>query len=171
MAKSVFKAALIAGAVAISVGAASSASANVPLKQFEFIESPGQYEVVNNSNHWYVYGFDVTNPLAGDPYEPWTTQTNWQAFACVGTSCFAGQSGFRYVNTDSITVLTNDIAPHSSSDRFFFGAPTNSKVLLLLTNGSTTTVSGVPEPATWATIILGIGMAGLALRRRRAIRA
>ncbi|HEX5377431.1 MAG TPA: PEPxxWA-CTERM sorting domain-containing protein [Phenylobacterium sp.] len=29
-------------------------------------------------------------------------------------------------------------------------------------------VTGVPEPATWATMILGFGLAGVALRRRRA---
>jgi len=31
--------------------------------------------------------------------------------------------------------------------------------------------AGVPEPAAWATMILGIGFAGAALRRRRVLAA
>lgn len=33
------------------------------------------------------------------------------------------------------------------------------------------TAAGVPEPATWATMLLGFGLAGAALRRRRAVTA
>lgn len=35
---------------------------------------------------------------------------------------------------------------------------------------STVTLSGVPEPATWAMMIVGFGLAGAALRRRPAVR-
>jgi hypothetical protein len=39
----------------------------------------GYYTITNNSSDWWITGFDVYNPLAGDPYEPSTTQTDWTA--------------------------------------------------------------------------------------------
>jgi PEP-CTERM motif len=170
MVKSSLKSALIAGVATLGAGFAFSAHATVPLSsEFQFVETPGQYKVVNNSDDWYVYGFVVTNPLAGDPYFARTTQTDWNASTCDNGSCFGNMPGFEYFNGDPIADVTNDIGPHSSSDRFFFNAPPASQVLLYITNGNTTTTTGVgvPEPATWATMMLGLGMAGLALRRRR----
>lgn len=35
----------------------------------------------------------------------------------------------------------------------------------------TPTPGGVPEPATWAMLVLGFGVAGSALRRSRSVRA
>ena len=33
---------------------------------FQIVESPGQYTVINNSTDWYVYAFAVENPAAAD---------------------------------------------------------------------------------------------------------
>jgi hypothetical protein len=57
----------------------------------------------------------------------------------------------------------------SGSDTITFIAR-NDPGYLGLDNVSVTAVS-VPEPATWATMILGLGLAGGALRRRKAIAA
>lgn len=51
-----------------------------------------------------------------------------------------------------------------------YGATANSGAILE-TGGTTTTHGTVPEPATWAMMIAGFGLAGAALRRRRAITA
>jgi len=49
--------------------------------------------------------------------------------------------------------------------------PSSGPFSSLLSSGLTVTGGGVPEPATWAMMIGGFGLAGAALRRRRAVAA
>jgi hypothetical protein len=94
--------------------------------EFEFSETapqdgqPGYYTITNNSTNWWISGFDVSNPLAGDPYEPTTTQTDWTAGVC--DTCFT-IPGFTY--SDGVpSDFVNYIGPDGgTSSNFFFGAP------------------------------------------------
>ena len=129
----------------------------------------GSYTVTNNSTGWWVDGFQVTNPLAGDPYEPSTTQTDWTSSVC--TNCF-GLPSFTY--SDSFASdYANYIGPDGGqSSNFFFGAPPDSTVMLDLVNanGQTYELSlGTPEPSTWALILAGFGGLGAAgfIRERK----
>jgi hypothetical protein len=78
------------------------------------------------------------------------------------------------------TLLATSIAPHTVNDNNFefFFAPPESTVQFNLVNGDGDTAtlvfpasSGTPEPASWALMIGGFGLAGAALRRRRAVAA
>jgi hypothetical protein len=139
--------------------------------QFQVIETPGQYDVFNNSTQgWYITGFSATNPLAGAPgVSESTTQTGW--FAGNTATNFVGTptAAFGYFNLTS--GLTNDIAPGTDSDKFhFFNAQVNSVFTLSLTdaNGDVAqVVEGVPEPSTWAMMILGFAGIGFMAYRRR----
>jgi hypothetical protein len=123
--------------------------------------SPGHYSITNNSAGWWVTGFEVENPLAGDPYEPSTTQTDWTASIC--NSCFGALPAFSYADSTS-SDYSNYIGPDGGqSSSFFFGAPPASRVVLDLVNadGQTSQLAlGAPEPSTWAMMLLGF--AGLA---------
>lgn len=180
------RAALLAGAAAISVGAIGTpARALIVVHQgppeFELIESPGQYTLVNNSDQyaeqWYVYGFTVTNPAA-DYSSARTTQTNWSS---CGGSCTG--NAFYYYNNDLGSVasadLANDIGPGQRSSKFFFSAPEASSPTFDVVNSSGQTATfnaAIPEPATWAMLLIGfsgLGLAGYAAggRGRRRARA
>jgi hypothetical protein len=140
--------------------------------QFQVIEAPGQYTVINNSTQgWYISGFTVTNPEAGGPgVTEWTTLTGWQAFNSGTNLVGTPQAEFLYLNLTG-SGLTNDIAPGSESDKFHWAPAIQASVFTLSledANGNTATVvESVPEPSTWAMMILGfVGLGFLAHRRR-----
>ena len=154
---------------------AQAAFAGFDAADFYVIEAPGQYTLVNNSDDWYIYAFGVSNTLAGDGYTARTGQTDWDAYSCIG-SCVGNLSAFEYYNSDGSgsAGLGTDVGPNSSSSKFYFSAPPESTYQIDITNGTNSeTVSGpavspgVPEPASWALMILGFGAMGAMLRRRR----
>ena len=137
-----------------------------PPSDFTFQETPptdgvaGQYTITNNSTGWWVTGFEVTNPLAGDPYEPSTTQTDWSAGVCV--SC-ANVPVFTY-SDNALLDYSNYIAPDGgTSSNFYFDAPPASSVILDLVNSDDQTFQlalGTPEPATWTMLMIGFASLG-----------
>jgi hypothetical protein len=142
---------------------------------FSVVESPGQYTVTNNSTNWYIYGFTVSNPEAGAPNTfEFTTQTNWSAFNSGTNLVGTPDAAFLYLNNDTTTTgIPNDIGlgtltgPVSSN--FFFGANEASTATLFLIDqaGDTTRISPIPEPSTWAMMILGfVGVGFMAYRRK-----
>jgi len=145
--------------------------------EFSVIETPGQYNVFNNSTQgWYITGFDATNPLAGGPgVSETTSQPGWQAFNTGTNLVGTPTAAFGYFNVSVGTGLTDDIAPGTDSDKFhFFQAPEASVFTLFLTdaNGDVAqVVVGVPEPSTWAMMILGfLGVGFMAYRKRTTVR-
>jgi hypothetical protein len=168
-----------AGAATFALGAAATGPASadgVNPKDFVFIEAPGQYTVINHSADWWVYGFNVTNPSAGNPDEPSTDQPHWHDSTCTGSGCFGGESGFGYVSDDADN-LSTDIAPGNSSDQFFYGPPclavgvadqcSKQEFLLINVDRVRTIISPtVPEPSTWVMLAAGFGLVGWWARRR-----
>jgi hypothetical protein len=80
------------------------------------------------------------------------------------TTLFAnGVTGFKLKGID----LTAALDP-TDGGAFVTGLTFVSGGAVTMTQTPIITTTGVPEPATWATMILGIGLAGHGLRRRRA---
>ena len=150
--------------------------------EFPFAESApdggqlGRYTITNNSTGWYIAGFDVGNPMAGNPYEPSTTQPDWSASAC--DDCVGGLPGFSY-SDDVLSDYANYIGPGQTSSLFFFGAPPASDVVLELVNadGQTYQVNlgepavSAPEPSTWAMMLIAFAGLGFAGYRRARVAA
>jgi hypothetical protein len=154
-----------------------------PASDFSFTETPvggGVYEytINNNSTGWYIWAFDITNPLAASPgANPATTQNNWFAGACtLGASCLAGADSFVYNNRAGAGDFTDDIAPGTSSSKFTFDvAPSSVGYFQVVdANGALANVPGVsssvPEPSTSALMLLGFAGLGYAGYRRTAKR-
>jgi hypothetical protein len=181
----------VVGIAALVAGMATPGQAVVANPaDFQIIEAPHQYTVVNNSDTWYVTGFEITNPQAGDPIVlAFTSRNNWSASKCV-TGCFAGQPGFSYLSPAGLVTdlgtyyfFESYIAPHTSSNPgdFTFNAVIASEAILYLINLDHVTTSvvlgaaitpGVPEPATWAMMLFGFaGVGFLAYRRRNQLAA
>lgn len=177
---------LASGAAVLMLGVAGQATADLPYNEADFYvveslsEGFGRYTIHNQSSEWYVYAFAVTNPTAGQGGYPYTDQEAWLAYAdFCGSGCGFGEPSYNYYNGDlfqDADILTNSIAPDSSSSRFFFSTNVLASAYRIdITNGSDffsvfgeAQQAGVPEPATWALMIGGFGLAGASLRRRRA---
>lgn len=192
MSKSICGAAFGAGLAALCLTSAHA----IPLlnpADFQVIESPGQYKVINNSTDWYVYAFAVENPAAGDPSIVATTDFhNWNGLSPnpqfdLNTGgpvfAFAYASGDTSFATDppilSVVNFGNYIAPGSFSDRFFFNSEVQASnyglLVVALEAGETffDNVNGVastaatPLPAAISLFAGGLGVFGLLGWRRK----
>lgn len=171
--RNVVTALLASGATFIvSLGFAAPAQAIASSGAAYIIEADGTYTLINNTL-FYVDGFVVSNPQAGMGATSSTTQVGWASTVCTNNSCLGNISnGFYYYDSD----FAADIGPGASSSKFFFNAQPKSTFAIQLRDhagGNPFTVTGiartVPEPATWALLTIGLGAAGTALRRRRAV--
>jgi PEP-CTERM motif len=183
---------LLAGAGSMSVGLATSAKAVAVLApEFQVIETAGpgdtgNYAVYNNSNLGgyspeYIYAFSVTNPLASSVGDR-TSETGWTA----GKSPLIGRpkTGFYYATFPEIlkfsdgklklSINPETIGPGEYADDFFFGTDrlaSTATLFLVDANGNFSTAqivtSGVPEPSTWAMMILGFAGIGFMTYRRK----
>jgi len=177
---------LASGAAVLMLGFAGQAAADTyDAADFFVVESLGegfgQYTVHNQSSDWWIWAFAVTNPTAGgeNPGYGYTTREAWEAYDYCGSGCgFFSDPYYSYFNGDiyrDAGILTNSIAPDTSSGQFFFSIPVlASSYRIDITNGTDyATIFGeaqtgaVPEPATWGLLIGGFGLAGASLRRRR----
>jgi PEP-CTERM motif len=162
---------LLAGAASLGLGAVAPAYASssgpppVPNpSEFVFVESPGEYTIINNSLDWYIWAFDVTNPAAASGSNPSTTQPGWVASDC-NDNCGSPSPGFQYNNINgAYSAFGDDVGPGQTSSLFFFSAPEASSPTFYYTNGANigtfTPTGSVPEPSTWAMLIAGFGFLG-----------
>lgn len=176
---------LASAAVAATMGLGAVAHADPVFDPNDFyvVETAGQYTVFNNSDDWYIYAFSVTNPDAYYGYA-WTDRDDWSAYSCTG-SCsgpletpFYSYYDYRFDGHLNDTAA-NLIAPHTSSGQFYFSTAVASTYAISIFDGSNSYQTftgearapggGVPEPATWALLILGFGATGALARRRRRI--
>jgi hypothetical protein len=161
--------------------------------EFEVFETAGpgnigHYTVVNNSGNFgysaeYIYGFSVTNPLASTVND-WTTEKGWVA---TKSPLFGHpKTSFTYLTLPEIltfshghlqfTVNQQTIGPNEQSSNFFFGTDllaSSATLLLVDENGrfstfTTESIAAVPEPSTWAMMILGfVGIGFMTYRHRK----
>lgn len=74
--------------------------------------------------------------------------------------------GANYCPFNSMSIAFSGVAKS-----VVFGGPSNSQVFDDFTFGSTVVGGDVPEPASWAMMIVGFGLMGATLRRRRSVAA
>lgn len=105
----------------------------------------------------YIYSFDI------DIDAPVVLRTN----LFLQTITPDGQSGFQRVE-----FVPESYGTMWSNGGFWFESKSGQPVSIRVDNLTFATVAGsVPEPATWAMMIIGFGLAGTTLRRRRAVLA
>jgi hypothetical protein len=107
-----------------------------------------------------------------------------------GTGLFSGLSGSAATSNLSNSIFVSGATPFTSSSisfiaqnagslRFSFSSPSDDNIGPLLDNISLEVTPGTtpsafspnPEPATWATMLLGFGLIGVAMRRSRSHQA
>ena len=190
--KSFFDGLLITAAVLLALApATANAVVFSPVPEFQIIETAGPgdigyYTLINNSGNFgyaaeYIYGFSVTNPLASS-VDDWTTEKGWIAgktplFGHPKTSfAYATLPGiFTFSRGHGFWVNPETIGPGESSSNFFFGTDwlaSSATLLLVDANGrfstfTTDAVAAVPEPSTWAMLMLGFAAIGVLTYRRR----
>ena len=105
--------------------------------------NPGYYpgsEVITFNRPLYD-GFlqlTLTNPLTGSGVDPLVTGYGGPSYECVTWTCDVPSSNVRYVANAQTNI-----------------------------GGPAIVAIATPEPATWATMIMGLGLVGAAVRRRR----
>lgn len=77
------------------------------------------------------------------------------------------QTGATLSDTSLASVLRTSTFPLRVSEFTFYNPDSNTSVTAFANLTSGSTVAGIPEPATWLTLIGGFGAAGGALRRTR----
>lgn len=134
------------------------------LYQLNFRQASGSYYngIAGNTARWQVgWGGDVNwNPLSG-----WYLQgvTDTQRSALMQNDLVTGSSPWEeqslyFRATDSSELLS------------FFATGSGNPPFAMLADVSLAPVVGVPEPAAWMSLILGLGALGGAARRRRGFR-
>jgi len=167
-----------------------------PITSSEFVveetaanANSGYYTVINHSTDEYIWAFSVTNPSASTVGDS-TTEAGWIA----GKSPLFGgpKTGFYYATLPGFLefrhfhlefdVNPETIGPGESSSNFFFGTDLlfSSGTLFLVDaegrfstlavdviHGTNNVAPAVPEPSTWAMMILRFCGLGLLAYRRR----
>jgi hypothetical protein len=136
----------------------------------------GTYTVTNNTNDFYIWGFAIGNPGASDAG---TSLASWHPSTFFGGTPSAE---LQYINSTYLSLGT-DIGPNSSSSAFTFSAgslqdppftlklydfDTNTKYIYTGSTGANGGIlTAVPEPSTWAMLLLGFAGLGFMAYRRK----
>lgn len=170
---------LLAAAGVFALGTASIASAAISINSSTGLGTP--LSVVNGSTiDTVAFGinpapagpftgtFDFTNSLAGiysvllGSSTPGTTFSSASLVGIGGTSGSVSATG----STNVLSLLSGTLNP--GSYRFTFGgtAPAGGAAV---SGNLTFATAAVPEPASWALMLLGFGALGMVIRRRQRI--
>jgi hypothetical protein len=120
---------------------------------------------LNDSPIAVTFGFDSPFGASGDPITGGTSgESNWFWIFNFqnGLLTWDGPQSFSFGNGGLFTVSLNGA---EFNDGFYGLGEDGAKVKATFTLDSLS--SAVPEPATWAMMITGFGLAGTAIRRRR----
>lgn len=149
-------------AMALAVGAVSVNASTVILENSK-ASSLGSKSFSGSATWTYDSVFDLALDITGKG----TTWVNWTLTA-VGSG--NEKDGYSAVNSDSFTETTvwEDLGPGTYSFSYFGQVKTNSEIYLTLTSTVSPTAP-VPEPETYAMLLVGLGLAGVAARRRRTL--
>jgi hypothetical protein len=166
-----FRAAALIAAVSLGTSATSLPARAAELGPIRISVSSGEITISNTSSSWYVYDFNVGNSSPGGAslYAS-TSQPEWQA--TVETSLI-GSNILTVADYLSLGSLSDDIGPGQTSSAFSYDSNAVANlynVSLVNSTGdySNYSVSGAPEPATWAMMLLGFaGLAFAGYRRAR----
>jgi hypothetical protein len=107
---------------------------------------------------------DFSNTLAGNYWLSLTTSTPDLLFTALTVTPITGSGSITYAGgpTSSITLLPGSLGVGSYHLTFSGNSPSGGAE-----SGNLTFRLAVPEPATWALMLLGFGGIGMAMRRRR----
>ena len=113
----------------------------------------GDYSVTTNSGA--LPAFNYTNANSGAYYGGGAGPNNFIFFL---------DNGSRYFNFSFLTPLSPGTQTLNLASSY---ECSNCGTFRLVTAGTVSTVAAVPEPGTWAMMLIGFGGMGVALRRRR----
>ncbi len=119
----------------------------------------------------YTFGFDVYLPANGfaNKFDATLSATvDGLEFASFSASTMAETTWLHF--SSSATALSSGIGQFTFAYNSF-GNPAKDFVVDRVYFAPTSEVTGAPEPASWALMIGGFGLAGAALRRRKAVAA
>lgn len=134
----------------------------------------------NNGSGSETFNLDTAS-ITADPYlpdpndyieAPITGDSEGLTAVFFGNGAISGNFGIGNFRTAAPFGVNPAFAGDITSGTFFTGTNTNPilqfgpGVVYSVDNGSTLTISAVPEPTTWALILLGFGLVGLAIRKR-----
>jgi PEP-CTERM motif len=187
--QTLFKAAIALGAVTLSVGVVSAATIFEQVTVTTQI-NPGQgisefvYTITNNSGRAAVDSFEIpefhlgdlfasigTSPTAQAPFNFSFSESTTSSLFAPGGGLYSGTpgaylffSGGSIAPGDSVTFSLFTTQVGSTNAKFAFSLPSVEQIFLVdpLIPGT----AGVPEPASWALMLAGFGLAGAAMRRR-----
>ena len=149
---------------------------------------PGQIAMKNaysfNAGDTVNFTFDISGNQRGGPGDNLTfgftfgglTQINnvdfWGTnFGSLNVSSYSNAFGPLSSSYPWTSYTISFVAANAGNVKFFLGTDSADNVGILIDNVSLSIGGAVPEPATWAMMIMGFGLAGSALRRRRALAA
>jgi hypothetical protein len=166
--------------ICVALSATPADAATVNPADFQVYEAPGQYTVVNNSSDWYVYALSVSNTVAYTGSSS-VTLTGWISGLYYGDP--GANFGWYYQNPTIVHGpygvpydLSETVAPGQTSSAFDFTSDLGGTLFRLDVIDAAgdrdyffgNAIAGsVPEPSTWAMMILGFaGLGYMAYRRR-----